>query len=117
MNKQCSLSSSVWKMVSAFVLAFSAIGVAFAGQESTIFSYDGQDFIRAQTTLVTQDGKSAVNTKLDRNSPAFKELVEKRSYSGETTVFGQKCNANYAPLTNAKGELTGALFVAMCVKK
>jgi methyl-accepting chemotaxis protein len=117
MNKHCSQSSSVWKMVSAFVLAFSATGIAFAGQESTIFSYDGQDFIRSQTTLVTEDGKSAVNTKLDRNSQAFKGLVNKRSYSGEITVFGQKCNANYAPLTNAKGELTGALFVAMCGKK
>jgi methyl-accepting chemotaxis protein len=117
MNKHCWLSASVRKRIFAFVLAFSATGIAFAGQESTIFTYDGQDFIRAQTTLTTEDGKSAVNTKLDRSSLAYKDLVNKRSYTGEVTVFGQKCDANYAPLTNAKGQLTGALFVAICMKK
>ena len=31
--------------------------------EATIFSYDGQDFTRTTTTLMTADGKSAANTK------------------------------------------------------
>ena len=109
-------SASVRKMLLALVLSFAATGVALAAQESTVFTYDGQDFLRAQTTLTTEDGKSAVNTKLDRNSPAYKELVKKHSYTGEATVFGKKCNANYAPLTNASGQLTGALFVAICNK-
>lgn len=117
MSKHCWISAWVSKIIFASMLAFSVIGIAFAGQESTIFTYDGQDFIRAQTTLVTEDGKSAVNTKLDRNSPAYKALVGKSSYTGETTVFGQKCDANYAPLTDAHGKLTGALFVAACNKK
>ena len=100
----------------ASVLAFSIAGVAFAGQESTIFTYDGKDFIRSETTLATEDGKSAVNTKLDHNQPAYKALIKKHSYSGEATVFGQKCDANYAPLTDAHGKLTRALFVANCSK-
>jgi hypothetical protein len=37
----------------------------------------------------------------------------KHSYSGDATVFGKKYQANYAPLTNADGKLTGALFVAV----
>ena len=57
-----------------------------------------------------------MNTKLDRDSPAYKALREKHSYSGEATVFGQKCDANYAPLTKVSGELTGALFVGICTK-
>jgi methyl-accepting chemotaxis protein len=117
MNKHFWLSICIRKMIPPFVLACSASGIALAGQESTIFTYDGQDFIRAQTTLATEDGKSAVNTKLDRDSPAYKDLVKKRSYKGEVTVFGQKCDAKYAPLTNAKGKLTGALFVGICMKK
>jgi methyl-accepting chemotaxis protein-2 (aspartate sensor receptor) len=48
---------------------------------ATIFSYDGTDFIRTQTTL-TQDGQSAVNTKLDHDSPAYKALSQKQSYTG-----------------------------------
>jgi hypothetical protein len=87
MNKHRWLSASVRKMILAFVLAFSATGIAFAGQESTIFTYDGQDFIRAQTTLATEDGKSAVNTKLDRNSLAYKALVNKGSYIPEKSPY------------------------------
>ena len=89
---------------------------ALAGQESTIFRYDGQDFIREKTTLTTEDGASAVNTKLDRSSPAFEHLVQKNSYAGQAKLFGQTCNSIYAPVVDAGGALTGALFVATCDK-
>jgi methyl-accepting chemotaxis protein-2 (aspartate sensor receptor) len=79
---------------------------------ATIFSYDGADFVRTQTTL-TQDGQSAVNTKLDHDSPAYKALSQKQSYSGPATIMGQNYEANYAPLVGADGKLTGALFVAV----
>lgn len=82
-------------------------------QESTIFTYDGQDFIRKHTTLVTEDGKSAVNTKLGRDNPGYKALIQKRSYTGEVTLFGKKYDANYAPLTDESGRLTGALMVSV----
>jgi len=84
---------------------------AAAKLEASIFSYDGTDFTRTQTTL-TRYGKSAVGTKLDQDTPAYQALREKRSYSGEVMVFGKAYNAHYAPLTNEDGELTGALFVA-----
>ena len=48
---------------------------------ATIFSYDGADFVRTQTTLM-QDGQSAVNTKLDHDSAAYKALSQKQSYVG-----------------------------------
>ncbi len=81
----------------------------------TIFTYDGQDFIRKHTTLVTEDGKSGVNTKLDRDNPGYKALINKHSYTGEVTLFGKKCDATYAPLTDDGGQLTGALMV--CLEK
>ena len=115
MSKHHSISAWFGKVILASVLAFSAAGIALAGQESTIFTYDGQDFIRKHTTLVTEDGKSAVNTKLKRDNPGYKALIQKRSYTGEVTLFGKKCEANYAPLTDENGRLTGALFV--CIKK
>jgi hypothetical protein len=102
------------------LIALAAVGsssrAAAQGQpkiEATIFSYDGKDFVRAQTTLVTEDGKSAVNTKLDHATPAYKALIKKHSYAGEATVFGHKYDADYAPLTSDDGRLTGALFVAV----
>ena len=91
-----------------------ASGVASAETKlaATIFSYDGTDFVRTQTTL-TQDGQSAVNTKLDHDSAAYKALSQKQSYTGPATLFGQDYEANYAPLVGADGKLTGALFVAV----
>jgi len=38
--------------------------------------------------------------------------MKKHSYVGEATVFGHKYDADYAPLTDNNGKLTGALFVA-----
>jgi len=81
--------------------------------EASIFSYDGHDFVRTQTTLMTEKGKSAVNTKLDPASPAYKALADKHSFVGEATVFGRKYDADYAPLTGEDGRLTGALFVGV----
>ena len=80
--------------------------------EATIFTYDGKDFIRTETTL-TAEGQSAANTKLDRDSAAYKALVEKRSYTGPVTVFGKNYQGNYAPLMSEDGKLTGALFVGV----
>ena len=80
---------------------------------ATIFSYQGQEFIRTRTTLVTEAGKSAVNTKLEHGSPAYEALRAGHSYSGDATVFGKRYRAHYAPLTASDGTLTGALFVAV----
>jgi hypothetical protein len=81
--------------------------------EASVLSYDGQDFIRTKTTLMTKEGKPAVNTKLEHDSPAYKALSQKHSYTGDATVFGRKYDANYAPLTSEDGRLTGALFVGV----
>ena len=91
----------------------SAAAQAQAKIDASIFSYDGKDFVRTKTTLATEDGKSAVNTKLEHSSPAYKALTEKHSYIGDATVFGHKYDAEYAPLTSADGKLTGALFVGV----
>jgi methyl-accepting chemotaxis protein len=79
---------------------------------ATIFSFDGTDFVGTQTTL-TQDGQSAVNTKLDHDSATYRALSQKQSYSGRATILGQDYEANYAPLVDADGKLTDALFVGV----
>lgn len=86
---------------------------AYPKLEATIFSYDGSDFVRTQTTLIDEKGKTAINTKLDHASPAYQALTQKRSFTGEATVFGKRYDANYAPLTDSTGRVTGALFVAV----
>ena len=75
-------------------------------------SCDGKDFTRTETTLM-QEGKAAVGTKLEANSPAYKALAEGHSYTGPVTVFGKNYQGNYAPLIGADGKVTGALFVGV----
>ena len=93
-------------------LLVSSASLAETKLEASIFSYDGKDFVRTETTLM-QGGQSAVGTKLDHGSPAYKALAEKHSYTGPATVFGQNYQADYAPLIGEDGKLTGALFVGV----
>ena len=90
----------------------SSASLAQSKLDASIFSYDGKDFARTETTLMN-NGQSAVGTKLDPDGPAYKALVAKGSYSGPMTIFGHDYQANYAPLIGADGKLTGALFVGV----
>ena len=99
--------------VSGVLIGYRAAAQTQAKIEASIFSYDGKDFVRTRTTLMTEDGKSAVDTKLEHGSPAYKALMQKHSYVGDATVFGKKYDADYAPLTDKDGKVTGALFVGV----
>jgi len=87
---------------------------SYAGSklEATVFSYDGKDFVRTETTL-TEEGQTAAGTKLDYDSVAYKALVNKRSHTGPATLFDRDYEANYAPLIGEDGQLTGAVFVGV----
>ena len=103
-------------LILCLLLVVTALGssasLAQSKLDASILSYDGKDFVRTETTLMN-DGQSTANTKLDRDSAAYKALVEKHSYTGPATVFGRDYQANYAPLMNKDGQLTGALFVGV----
>ena len=96
----------------AVTLLGSSASLAQSKLDASILSYDGKDFVRTETTLMN-NGQSAVNTKLDHDSPAYKALAEGHSYTGPVTVFGKNYQGNYAPLMSKDGQLTGALFVGV----
>jgi MFS family permease len=77
----------------------------------TLFKFDGQDFIRTETNLLTDDGKSAINTKLARDDLIYPALIQRHSYSGVAILFGRDYETYYAPLTDEQGQLSGAIFV------
>ena len=103
-------------LILCLLLVVTALGssasLAQSKLDASILSYDGKDFVRTETTLMN-NGQSAVGTKLDHESPAYKALAEKHSYTGPATVFGKNYQGNYAPLMSADGKLTGALFVGV----
>ena len=105
----------IFLIVSLFLpvtVLVSSASLAQTKLDATILSYDGKDFVRTETSLM-KDGQSAVGTKLEPDSPAYKALVEKRSYTGRMTLFGRDYQANYAPLIGDDGKVTGALFVGV----
>jgi hypothetical protein len=113
------IATIIWGMAIAVLALAGAASQSHAAVqgadklEATIFSWNGTDFTRSKTTLVTEDGSSAVNTKLDHGTAAYQALKQKHSYVGEVTVFGKKYDAQYAPVIGKDGKLTGALFVAV----
>ena len=62
-------------------------GPAISMTTVTVFSFDGKDFTRVQTTLLTDDGKSAVNTKLDRGFPSYQADAEVRCTPAKSIYF------------------------------
>ena len=103
----------IFSLLLPVTMLISSASMAGTKLDSSIFSYDGKDFVRTDTTLMQENGQSAVGTKLDHDSPAYKALVEKHSYTGPATVFGKNYQGNYAPLIGADGKVTGALFVGV----
>src|SRR6476660_7477011 len=101
-------------LILSLLLPVTALSASLAQTklDASILSYDGKDFVRTETTLM-KNGQSAANTKLDPDSAAYKALVEKHSFTGPMTVVGHDYQANYAPLTDKDGQLTGALFVGI----
>lgn len=117
-GKASVLALAVALAVSLIALINEGLGTPVSAEtkarlEASIFEYDGKDFVRTQTTLTTENGKSAVKTKLDHGSPAYKFLSRKESYTGDATVFGHKFEGHYAPVVSGDGRLTGALFVGI----
>src|SRR5262245_66070888 len=106
------MRSLILSLLLPVTMLISSASMAETKLDSSILSFDGKEFVRTDTTLM-QDGQSAVGTKLDHDSPAYKALIEKHSYTGPATVFGKTYQGNYAPLMGADGKVTGALFVGV----
>src|SRR5215475_14604001 len=81
------------------------------GGAATIFVKSGDKFVRVATTVKKEDGKNAVGTALDANSPAIAKLNSGEPYYGDATVFGKTYDAGYEPIKDASGAVIGAYFV------
>jgi hypothetical protein len=77
----------------------------------TLFVKTGDQYVRVLTTVKTEEGKRAVGTPLDANSPAIAKLNNGEAYYGDATVFGKTYDAGYEPIKDASGTVIGAYFV------
>ena len=77
---------------------------------ATIFARQGDDFVRISTSLKDENGKRAIWTKLDHNHPAYKLVLEGKTYIGKATLFGHDYITYYDPII-VNNKVTGILFI------
>lgn len=77
----------------------------------TFFLYNGTDFIRIATTVMS-NGIYQINTKLSRTSVPYNYLVNKKKMIGPKTLFGVSYYTSYTPIIDyLTNQLIGCLFV------
>ena len=85
--------------------------LAATGGVATIFAREGEDFRRVTTSLRKENGDRAMGTLLDRAHPAYARLSAGEPYSGRASLFGKPYMTHYEPVRDAKGQITGILFI------
>lgn len=78
----------------------------------TIFSRDGDNFVRISTTLKDNNGKRLKGTILDPNGEPYKALMRGEEFKGLVFINGNDYFAYYRPAKNAAGQVVGAVFAA-----
>ena len=81
------------------------------GDIATVFARDGDDFVRISTSLLKEDGTRAMGTYLGKNSPAYKPIMEKKSYVGNAKLFGKVYITVYSPILDMDDNIIGILFI------
>nr|WP_298130657.1 Cache 3/Cache 2 fusion domain-containing protein [uncultured Pseudoxanthomonas sp.] len=81
------------------------------GVVATLFVRQGDDFIRATTSLRNAEDQRVIGTALDHKHPAYALMLEDKPYTGRARLFGRDYMTHYEPLQDAEGSTVGILFV------
>ncbi|MGB1090793.1 MAG: methyl-accepting chemotaxis protein [Oceanobacter sp.] len=80
------------------------------GGTATIFSRQGDDFIRISTNVM-KNGQRAIGTKLAPGGKAMAAIRQGKAYYGEVDILGKPYLTAYEPLVNSGGEVIGIWYV------
>lgn len=78
---------------------------------ATLFVRQGDEFIRATTSLRNADNERVIGTALDHKHPAYALILEDKPYTGRARLFGRDYMTHYEPLVDVQGKTVGILFV------
>ncbi|MFT3668542.1 MAG: Cache 3/Cache 2 fusion domain-containing protein [Pseudoxanthomonas sp.] len=78
---------------------------------ATLFVRQGDEFIRATTSLRNTENERVIGTALDHKHPAYALILEDKPYTGRARLFGRDYMTHYEPLKDAEGKTVGILFV------
>lgn len=83
----------------------------FNGGTATIFSKDGDRFVRIATNVKKDDGSRAVGTLLNATTRAYAELIKGQPFYGVVDILGNPFFTGYEPLYSSKGDYVGVSYV------
>ncbi len=78
---------------------------------ATIFSKEGDRFIRIATNVLKDDGTRAVGTELNNTTPAYAALSNKIAFYGVVDILGNPYFTGYEPMLARNGEYIGIAYV------
>ncbi len=79
----------------------------------TIFVRNNDDdFVRITTSLTDTSGSRMIGTKLGKNHPAYKIIMDYKTFYGKVKLFGRYYMSAYAPIIDSANKIVGILFVA-----
>src|SRR5258708_9216952 len=78
---------------------------------ATIFSKDGEHFVRIATNVMKDDGTRAVGTELNNTTQAYAALSSRTAFYGVVDILGSPYFTGYEPLLARNGEFIGITYV------
>jgi hypothetical protein len=78
---------------------------------ATIFSKDGDRFVRITTNVMKDDGSRAVGTELNQTTKAYEALSRGRAFYGVVEILGNPYITGYEPLNSKSGDYIGLTYV------
>lgn len=83
---------------------------AIMGGTATLFSRDGNDFIRISTNVITND-KRAIGTALDPNGAAIAAIRNNTAFYGVVDILGNPFVTGYEPIKDSNNQVIGISYV------
>jgi methyl-accepting chemotaxis protein len=78
---------------------------------ATIFSKDGERFVRIATNVPKDNGGRAVGTELNNTTRAYAALIKGTEFYGVVDILGSPYFTGYEPLHSRSGEYIGLTYV------
>jgi methyl-accepting chemotaxis protein len=78
---------------------------------ATIFSKDGERFVRIATNVMKDDGTRAVGTELNNTTQAYVLLKSQRPFYGVVDILGNPYFTAYEPMLGKNGDAIGIAYV------
>jgi methyl-accepting chemotaxis protein len=81
------------------------------GGTATIFSKDGERFVRIATNVMKDRGSRAVGTELNQTTKAYAALSTGHAFYGVVDILGSPYITGYEPLNSKSGDYIGISYV------